>query len=686
MSFYSPGDRPPITPQLALRVAVLGFVALALFAIVFFRLWYLQVLSGDHYLVQANDNRVRDVRIAAPRGDVVDRNGQVVVDSRSATVVQLDPRSLPQSERNAIAHWGRLTSLRSLRAKGHKGHPIPIPQVPPELRRRFEELGKVIGRSPHEIQTQVVQQLWLVPYSAVTLRSDVPRSVLAFLQERKSEYPGVQVESVYLRHYPQKDLAAQLLGYVGQVTKEELKLKRYRDVRQGTIVGKDGIEWNYDRYLRGTDGARRVQVDALGQPKGEIVKARKDAVPGRNLKLTLDLGLQKEGQRALLKGMDLARQNLHAPTGAAFVAMDPRNGQVLGMGSVPSFDPSIFAKPVISTSDYTRLTSEASGHPLVNRAVSGLYPTGSTFKAITSLATLESGLITPSFSVDDTGCIQVGEMPRCNAGKQAYGNVGLVRALQVSSDVYFYKLGMMANGVPGQIVQKWARRLGLGRATGIDLRSEPKGTVPDRAWRDALNKREARCRKRKHRPCGYADGTNRQWTMGDEVNLVIGQGDLLASPLQMAVAYSGLATGGRVPRPHLGLEIEDRYGRLLQKIPQPASRRVHFSPANQQAVLQGLHLASSSAGGTSADVWKGWPQDLHPVYGKTGTAQHTLDSSKDQSWYVCYIGDPTRPIVIAVTVERGGFGAQAAAPAARLIASKWFHIKGKLVAGSSHTL
>lgn len=685
-TMFNPDNRrPPIGPQLALRVAVLGFIALAMFAVVFFRLWYLQILSGDQYLVQANDNRVRDVRIPAPRGDIVDRNGYVIVDNKSATVVQLDPSSLPASEREAIAKWGEEASKRERRPKGRKGAPIPIPPVPSDLQRRFEELGRVIDLSPKTIQRQVVQQVWLVPYSSVTLRSDVPRSVLSYLQEHKPQFPGVQVQSVYLRRYPHGALAAQLLGYVGQITKPELKQKRFRGVKQGTVVGKDGIEWTYDSYLRGRDGARRIQVDSLGQPKGELLRARKPAVPGRTVKLSLDLGLQQEGQRALQKAIQLARANGHPAMSGAFVAMDPRNGQILAMGSAPSFNPSIFAKPVIPESAYKRLTSAANGAPLINRAIRGLYPTGSTFKPITSMAALQGGFITPGYTVTDTGCIKVGDAPRCNALRESFGSVDLVSALRVSSDVYFYTLGMMLNDKPGQPVQKWAHRFGLGRPTGIDLPDEYKGTVPDRAWRDRMNRREAACRKKTGHPCGIADGTNRSWTVGDEVNLVVGQGDLLATPLQMAVAYSALANGGTVPRPHLGMEIDDNQGRLLQKIAPGATRKIQFSAANQQAILNGLHQAASAPGGTSTQVWAGWPQSQFPVYGKTGTAQHGNNGINDQSWYVCYIGNQARPIVIAVTVEKGGFGAESAAPAARLIASKWFHVKGKLIAGTNKT-
>jgi penicillin-binding protein 2 len=712
--YYQPEDRrPPITPQLALRVAGLGFIALALFAIVFFRLWYLQVLAGDKYLAQANQNRVRTERIQAPRGDIVDRNGAVIVDSRLANVVQVDPRKLPDAERVAAATWGQDASRvaarwrRSHSARWRAAHPDaspPLPPVPapsPQLEARFRSLGRVIQLSPETIQKRVVRSLAILPYASITLRIDVPRSVLDYLEERKAAYPEAQPDTIFLRRYPKHDLAAQLLGNVGEVSPEQLKQTRFRDVSQGTVVGKNGIEYAYDRYLRGRDGARVLQVDALGNFVGELTRARRNPIPGRQIKLSLDLGLQQEGQDALQKAIGLANANGHPARAGAFVAMNPASGEVYAMGSYPSFDPTIFTRP-ISEQKFKELNSEANGAPLFDRALQGLYPTGSTFKPITALAAMRAGAITPAYSVADSGCIHIGVQERCNAGKTAYGTVDLRNALKVSSDVYFYTVGILTNSAHTEVIQDMARALGLGGRTGIDLPGEYDGLVPDWRWRQRIAHTEAVCRRKRHIPlgptysvyaaaaqgCGISD--MRPWSVGDNVNLAVGQGDVQASPLQMAVAYSAIAMGGRVPRPHLGLEVEDSAGRFIQRIQPGPARTVRLDPAARQAVLDGLHLASSAPGGTSTDVWAGWPQDRLPVYGKTGTAQ-TFDHGVeyDQSWYVCWVRDLSRPndpgIVVAVTVEKGGFGAQAAAPAARLIASRWFGLKGKVVSGHSRT-
>jgi penicillin-binding protein 2 len=677
--------RAPISPQMALRVAVLGGAALILFAIVFFRLWYLQVLSGDQYLKQAQDNRVRIERVQAPRGAIVDRNGEVLVENRQATVLQIAPGRLPVAERSAALRWGQLAGLREKRAKGKKGDPIPIPKVTdPVLAERFRTLGRVLNLTPDEIQRRVVQSLVLASYAPITLKADVPDDVRNFILERSDDFPGVSVKRVFLRRYPEKTLAAQMLGTVGSIDRSELKQKRYRGATPGSIIGKDGLEAAYDRYLRGRDGATKILVDANGNFKGAA--PGRDAQPGRQLRLSLDLDLQRTGQTALEKAIGAANANGHPADAGAFVAMDPRNGRILALGSAPSFDPNVLVKP-ITKKRFDALFGEQAGAPAFNRAIAAQYPTGSTFKPITAMAGLSEGLRTPSTPIFDSGCVEIGAaaQPFCNAGKTPNGSVNLRQALKVSSDVYFYTLGRDLNPLADEPLQHWARRMGLGRPTGIDLPGEIRGNVPDKAWRARVGRKEARYEKQTGKPCcTFSD--KRPWTVGDNVNLSVGQGDLQATPLQMAVVYSTLANGGRVVRPHLGLDVRDSGGALLRRVPSGATRRVNFDPGYRQAIIEGLHAAASEPGGTSADVFKGWNQSAFPVYGKTGTAQTFPNGiEQDQSWYVAWVPDERRPIVIAVTVEKGGFGAEAAAPAARLMLARWFDQDLKFVAGSSHT-
>jgi len=358
---------------------------------------------------------------------------------------------------------------------------------------------------------------------------------------------------------------------------------------------------------------------------------------------------------------------------------------VLALGSYPSFDANVFAKP-LSQRKYDELNSEAQGAPLFNRAIAATYPTGSTFKVVTAMAALEEGLITPNSTIVDTGVFKLGDREFENAKDAVFGPLQLRRALTVSSDVFFYELGAQANG-KGPIIQDWARRLGIGRKTGIDIPGEFPGLVPDAKWRNDGYDEYLKCTKKAKVTPGttqalYAcGGIERQWSTGDNVNLAVGQGDLQATPLQLATAYSTVANGGRVVRPHLGQAVEDGSGRLVQQIRKRPRRNVEFSKANQQAIMDGLRGAASDDGGTSADVFRGFP---YPVYGKTGTAERA--PNPDQSWYAAYVPHPTRPIVVVTTVERGGFGAETAAPAARLILAEWFHLSDRSFhAGSSQT-
>lgn len=630
-----PDDRrAPVSPQLALRVAVMGVIALGLFGIVFFRLWFLQILSGDQYLAQANENRVRNITVPAPRGQIVDRNGAVLADNRSADSVIVEPPRLPPAG--------------------------------PRRRALYRRLSPIIGVPAPRISELVHQQLEQLPYGNATIKADVPRPVFNYLLERQREFPGVTVQQTYLRRYPYGEVAAHVLGTVGQISAQELKWSHFKGVAPGSVVGQMGLEYSYDRYLRGRDGAARVQVNSLGEPKGYLPE--RQPVQGKQLKLSLDINLEKTGLQAIQSA---------AGGPGAFVALDPRNGQVLGMGSSPSFDPNIFAKPE-PAGVYKQVFGGAES-PVVNRAIDGQYPTGSTFKLITATAGLESGLITPGTVVYDGGRVTIGGRTFQNAGGAGNGAVALVQAIKVSSDVYFYLIGAHANTdkPQGGPIQKWARLYGFGRPSGIDLPGEAKGFVPTPGWRDRGYAHYLRCHKQGHRNCGLID---RPWSIGDNVNFATGQGDFLSTPLQLADAYATLINGGRVIRPHVGMEIQNDVGDVLQSVNSGVVRRLGIDPSYRQAILEGLHEAASQPGGTSADVFRGFPR---PVYGKTGTAQH--QGSQDQSWYVCYVPDPARPIVVAVTVERGGFGAQAAAPAARLILSQWFGIRKQLVHGSSHT-
>jgi penicillin-binding protein 2 len=653
--------RLPVSPQLALRVAVLGGLAMALFAIIFFRLWYLQVLTGEQYVLKADANIARDLPIAAPRGQILDREGQTIVSSRTTNAVQIVPSALPPAGAPRLAVYRRL--------------------------------GALLGMSAGRIEALVIKGRTALPYAPVTIKTDAGLGPLTELAERQQEFPGVVQQPVSIRDYLYGPMAAQVLGYVGQISEPELKLRAFRGVTQGTVVGQEGLEYYYDRYLRGKPGTQRVEVNALGYPVPSTLPPTAP-LAGHSLKVSLSLPLQQEGEKALLEGMEHARAGAKPAVAGSFVAMDPRNGEVLALGSNPTFDPNKFAKP-LTNAEYAALegkastagSSEESPAPLTDRAVNGTYPTGSTFKPITAMGALEGGVISPGEGLGAGQCISVSTEQFCNSGKVDYGAVGLVEALKVSSDTYFFETGERANS-HGLVIQNMAKELGIGEKTGIDLPSEITGLVPTPAWRAKVAAEELACEHRRHvESCGISDG--RPWSVGDNMHLAVGQGDLLTSPLQMAVAYSTLANAfmnngeGKVVRPHIGLEVDDSQGRLVQALSYPPLRHVHLNYEDLGLVMEGIHEAASQQGGTSADVWTGWNQSEHPVYGKTGTAEHV--NKEDQSWYMCFLPDPKRPIVIAVTVEQGGFGAETAAPIARLIASQWFGKPKRFVSGTSKT-
>ncbi len=431
------------TSPLVLRISILTAIAIAIFSVLFLRLWYVQILSGDKYRTQANDNRIRQVRVQAPRGDVLDRNGKVLVANRTELALQVTPQDLPDPG--------------------------------PARSREFHLLSTVTGMSVQDIRKAFRDGNTAAPGGPVILKKGLGLDKVYYLRENQSSFPGVSVERVFTREYKDGSSAAHLFGNVGEVTAQQLKEPRYAGLHQGDTVGQSGIEYEYDRFLRGRPGIDRVQVDALGRPTQQLRST--PAQPGDDVRLTIDSGLQSYGEGAL--------DSFGLP--GAFVAMNAQDGEILAMGSAPTFDPSIFTHP-ITQSQYHALTSRRTDAPLANRAIQGLYPTGSTFKPITATAALQDHLIGANTIFNDTGSLKLdNNLTVHNAGHAINGPINMTDALKVSSDVYFYNLGLhaKASGNGGQI-QDWARQYGLGQRTGIDLPSEVGGLIPDPAWRNRL--------------------------------------------------------------------------------------------------------------------------------------------------------------------------------------------------------
>jgi penicillin-binding protein 2 len=598
---------PQMNNRLALRIAVFGGVALALFGVLFFRLWFLQVINGDKYLAEAKNNRTREFRVSAPRGKILDRNGNDIVSNRTSLALQINPEKLPEAPR--------------------------------QRRAELTQLAKLTHSSLPRLRKTMHEQLSLAAAAPVTLRKDVGDYLVYYLQENQDRFPGVTVQRVFVRRYPHGTLAAHILGNVGEISEEQLKEPSYKGLQPGDEIGQEGVEDTYDRFLRGKPGLTRIQVDALGQPTRNGQLASQPPVPGDNLKLSIDSKVQEAGEAAM------AARGLHG----GFITMDVHTGEILGLGSYPTFDPSVFTRPM-TQAQVNALYRDPVAAPLTDRATSGLYPTGSTFKPITAIAALESGNLTPTEVIEDPGQFEIGGEVFKNAGEAANGSVSLVSALEVSSDVFFYNLGFRMWDT-GQL-QHWGHALGIGRPTGIDLPVPTDGLLPSQHWRNQL----------------YKEGlTDRPWSAGDNIQLATGQGDLQTNPLQMAVAYAAIANGGTIVTPHLGMQVDDAAGRVLKEFDPPPRRHVRMDPAYRAEILEGLHDAAQNGAGTSFAVFGNFPI---PVAGKTGTAERV--GHADQSWYGVLAPYPNPRIVTFVTMEEGGFGAEAAAPAARQILEAYF--------------
>lgn len=728
-------SRVPVSPQMAWRVAVIGTLALVMFGIIFFRLWYLQILTGNHYLAEATSQKLRPLPIAAPRGQILASGGQTLVASQTTSAVRIVPSKLPESidgqftayreavkaavergepveveikslearldakhtpaERREVRR--ERAQLKRLHAHLAKVSAISVPPLPASNRRLwglFRRLGGLLGIPARKIDERVIQQLYISAYAPVTIDTAVGAGLRTVLYERQREFPGVEESPVATRTYPHGEMAAQVFGYVSSINEEQLKSKAFKGVAPGTEVGQGGLEYEYDNVLRGVAGKKQIEVNALGEPIGSAAVKEVQPKPGYNLKTTINLPLQIEAEKAFREESEAAKARGRVADGGGFVAMDPLSGEVLAMGSYPSYDPSFFTKPFTQAA-YEALTKEpkygvTGGDPLFNRATQAGYPTGSTFKPITAMAALEEGIITPEQVFGAGKCIYVSAEPFCNDNHEEYGATDLVQALEVSSDVYFFTVGERAyyHG-DGDAIQRMAHKLGIGDETGIDLPSPAKGLVPDAKWLQKLNAEEARCTKEKHgKPCGYVLEPGELWTVGHNMHFALGQGELLTNPLQMAVAYSTLVDAyrnegrGWRPTPHLGKAIVAPDGELVRELKfPPAKAKVELNPAYLGYVFEGIHDATVGPHGTSTTVWHGWNQALHETYGKTGTAE--ILGQTEQSWYMCYIASEKRPIVIAVTMEQGGYGAEAAAPIARLIADQYYNQPKVLVKGST---
>jgi penicillin-binding protein 2 len=594
-------------------------------------LWSVQILDAQTYVAQAESNSVRTIEIMAPRGVIEDRNGRVLVDNRAGLAIGIRPMNVPN---------GKL----------------------PSLARRLHALLHVPAKT---ILALVAKQAWL-PYDLVVVKRDVPMSLVSYVLEHVQSFPGVEVQQSYLRAYPLGDLGAPVLGYVGQIDPAELKQPAFRGYLPDDEVGQSGVEATYDRWLQGKDGSSKVEVNALGEPQ-HVLSGGSLPLAGDNLVLTLDSRIQQAAEQAIQFGIASAHANNYprADAGAAIV-MDAHSGALLALASYPTYDPSWFAGG-ISAHHMAALLRPAANDPLVERAIAGEYPTGSTFKAVDTIAGLETGVLSTGTTLDAPATYTNHGLLWHDWNPNGHGLIDLTQAIVQSADTYFYQVGYDFYLRKGADLENWAQHLGFGHPTGIDIPGEMPGLVPTPAWLRATY-------TKKTDPTGWQ--VDSLWKPGNSINLAIGQGDLLATPLQVADCYAAIANGGYLVTPHLGLRIDSPQGRSLQDLPYRAPRPLGISPDYLAFLRDALREAASTPNGTSYAVFGNYPV---AVAGKTGTAQ--VAGKGDYSWYASFAPANDPQYVVVVLIEQGGEGAVAAAPAARVIYNALYHVKGTVVGG-----
>jgi penicillin-binding protein 2 len=638
-----------LTPKLARRFAILGALLLVGFAALVMRLWTLQVLAGSEYAARANANQTLSVPVRAERGAIIDRNGNTLVTSAAVTAVNLYPSRLPKlgdSRRAELAELARITHVR-LRV----------------IRRAIAQLAKV-----HDTIDPIV------------VRAEAPAPLVTYLQERPSQFPGVSLAQTYVRRYPHGDLAAQLFGVVGQITPEELQTMAKQGFQPGDAIGQSGIEYAFNSYLQGTDGSARVRVDSFGRRRGQRTLLT-PALPGQTVRLTLDSGLQRAAQNALAYGIQLAHNNhLWAADGGAIVAMDPQTGAILAAASSPTYDPAVYTGRVsqreLAAQGLTPATALAHNYPALNRALDAEYPPGSIFKPLTAIAALQEGIVSPSALLPCTGTYVAPEDRSHHVWHNWDPTVNqwmtLPTAIGYSCDTYFYRLGNDFYLLPpdrGQPIQRWARAFGFGRQAPIEIGPQASGLLPTIAWKHHTY-------TRKTDACCWR--VDRLWKPGDSIQLAIGQGDLLVTPLQMARFYAALANGGKLVQPHILLDVENP-NKTLVPTPAPAAPRPipGLNPSFLSVVQEGLYEGTHMSFGTSYGVFGHFPV---PIAGKTGTAQKVVQlpgvtRNENQSWWCGYGPVPSPKLVVCAVIENGGYGGDAAAPAAQQVFAKFFHVQ-----------
>lgn len=592
-------DRNRIT-----RLHTLLVVCLVLFAVLLGRMVYLQLWRGDYYAKQSDGNRLRQSRILAPRGIIYDSEGKELVNNLPGYAVVLQKQSSYKPET-----LQRLSNL---------------------LQMPVEEINAKIKASENF-------------YEPIMLKNNLDQQMVTKIEEQRRYMPEVMLSVQPIRNYPYHELAVHALGYVGEVSAYEIEQGLFKNITQGSLVGKAGLEKTYDKYLRGEDGAFMEEVDVAGN----VVKHYDSVqpIPGKNLKLTIDYELQKELEAFTDKHLAFLRSSGIAPgaRAAAVVAIDPRNGAVRAMVSRPGYDPNWFVHG-ISSKNWNSINNDPN-YPMNNKVITGEYPPGSTFKIVTGSAAFELKKVGLDEPIFDGGFHPM--VPTMgNSGGEVLGWLTFIKALAMSDNVYFYELGYRV-GIDN--IEKYAHIFGFGERTGIDLEGESKGLVASKKVKRKI--------------------WDEDWRLGDTFNAAIGQGFNLTTPIQLSVMLSIVANGGTKYQPYLVDSIINSDGSLFEKPKRAEGKHIDVSQQTIDYIRMGMS-ATTQEGGT-ASYFAGLPK---PIAGKTGTAENS--HGRDHGLFVAYgpVDDPE--LVVVCIVEQGGFGSVAAGPIVYKAFEEFFQEKG----------
>jgi penicillin-binding protein 2 len=632
-------------PRLGMRLKVLAALVVVMFAALTTRLWFLQVLAAERFRSEANDNAVRLVEQPAPRGVIRDINGTPLVENKPRLVLTVNREELGDDAERVLM---RLSQL------------LDIPA---------DELG---ARLDDALKRYYV-------FTPVPLVVGVSKNINLYVKEHPDELPGVDVQTLPVRDYPLGSVGAHVLGYLGQISPEKLKDPGFAGYKPGDLVGISGVEGVYEHDLAGTPGLTKYRVNSLGENLGEIGQRRPE--PGDDVVLTIDADTQELTENSLRAGIVHARSiydtssnaALQANAGAA-VVLDPDTGAIQAMASFPSFDPTLFTRSM-SAREYKRRFGESHSSPLLNRAIAGQYPPGSTYKPFVAASALQRDIVTTSryypcpgswtapFNESDPEATQY---VFNNWTEANLGSMNIATALAKSCDTIFYPMGYQywdsyyvnpdeqAHGVVSHLpLEHDLRNFGFGAPTRVDLPYEDDGRVPDPEWKRTTHEAY---------PDSFPEG---EWFPGDFINMSIGQGDTLVTPLQLATAYGALEDDGRVCVPHVLDHVESSDETLVRRYHPNCGRSAHIDPKYLRYIRDGLKGTVSMLGATATAAFSGFPLSQVSVAGKTGTAQ--VPPKQDYSWFAAMTEANGERHVVVVLVEQGGHGATTAAPIARNI-------------------